>query len=162
MPSCQSRRGDPNPGRRLERSRFAGEPLEFDAVIECFPPPVFREENPRYGGWLEFTLGEACLVRHCEGKLHLLLTSVPVPPFSSGLLTVAGVGIADFRIIVAKGVFGPLGAFGEDCPTAIWANTPGLTSADLTRFPYAKRRRPMEPFEEVVSLNMEQALERTF
>ncbi len=124
-----------------------GEPLEFEAVVESFPPPRFREETPRHGGWLEFTLGPACCVRSRSGNLVCLLTSRAVPPFSPGLLTAAGVRGEAFDIIVAKGVHGPLGAFGALCPTAVWANTPGVTCADLSRFPYARRPRPMEPFE---------------
>ena len=52
-----------------------------------------------------------------------------------------------FRVLVAKGVNAPIAAYREVCPHHIRVNTPGSTCADLTRFDFHHRRRPMFPFE---------------
>jgi len=44
-------------------------------------------------------------------------------------------------------VHSPRAAFEPIAAQLIWAATPGCTSADLSTFSYAHRRRPMYPFE---------------
>jgi microcystin degradation protein MlrC len=68
-------------------------------------------------------------------------------PFSLGQLTSCGIDPKQFDVIVAKGVHAPVAAYEEVCPTMIRANTPGVTTADMTRLPFHQRRRPLFPFE---------------
>ena len=51
------------------------------------------------------------------------------------------------KILVAKGVVAPRGAYQPIAARIILVNTPGATSADLSQFDYARRRRPLFPFE---------------
>jgi microcystin degradation protein MlrC len=62
-------------------------------------------------------------------------------------LTSAGLDPLHIKIIVAKGVHSPRGAFEPIAAELIQLNTPGCTSADLSTLHYEARRRPMFPFE---------------
>jgi microcystin degradation protein MlrC len=48
---------------------------------------------------------------------------------------------------VAKGVHAPVAAYAEVCRDFLRVNTPGVTTADLSRLEYRHRRRPLHPFE---------------
>jgi microcystin degradation protein MlrC len=49
--------------------------------------------------------------------------------------------------VVAKGVVSPRPAYASIAAEMILVDTPGVTSADLSSFPYRRRRRPLYPFE---------------
>ena len=62
--------------------------------------------------------------------------------------TVALAAIAEqIAALVAKGVHAPVAAYAEVCRGFIRVNTPGVTTADLSRLQYHHRRRPLHPFE---------------
>jgi len=63
------------------------------------------------------------------------------------ILTSIGLDPIKVKIIVAKGVHSPRGAFEPIAAELIQLNTPGCTSADLSTLHYRLRRRPMFPFE---------------
>jgi microcystin degradation protein MlrC len=44
-------------------------------------------------------------------------------------------------------VHAPVAAYSEVCPSFIRVNTPGVTTADLSRLMYRHRRRPLFPWE---------------
>jgi len=48
---------------------------------------------------------------------------------------------------VAKGVVSPRPAYAPIAAEIVLVDTPGVTSADLRRFDYRRRRRPLYPFE---------------
>jgi microcystin degradation protein MlrC len=54
----------------------------------------------------------------------------------------------EFKIVVAKGVMSPRPAYEPIAAELILVNSPGTTSADLSTFHYAHRRKPLYPFEE--------------
>jgi microcystin degradation protein MlrC len=68
-------------------------------------------------------------------------------PFSLAQLTSCGLNPAAFQIVVAKGVNAPIAAYAKVCRTFIRVDTPGFTTADMTKLDYRCRRRPMFPFE---------------
>ena len=68
-------------------------------------------------------------------------------PFSLEQIRHTGLDPAAFRLLVAKGVHAPLGAYAEVCPSFVRVDTPGVTTADLSRLDYRRRRRPLFPFE---------------
>ena len=49
--------------------------------------------------------------------------------------------------LIAKGVHSPRPTVEPVAEAMHWVATPGVTSADLSTFAYAHRRRPMYPFE---------------
>jgi microcystin degradation protein MlrC len=75
------------------------------------------------------------------------LTSRPMGNTSRAELTSVGLDPLSLKVIVAKGVHSPRGAFEPIAAEMIQLNTPGCTSADLSTLSYKLRRRPMFPFE---------------
>ena len=58
-----------------------------------------------------------------------------------------GIEPTDHHILIAKGVHSPRPTVEPVAEAMHWVATPGVTSADLSTFAYAHRRRPMYPFE---------------
>lgn len=106
----------------------------------------FQETAPRHGGQMQFDMGKTVILRSSEG-LTIMLNTRRTPPFSLHQLTAFGLQPEAFGWIVAKGVNAPIAAYREVCPTYIQVDSPGVTSADMTRFPFRNRRHPLFPFE---------------
>jgi microcystin degradation protein MlrC len=70
-----------------------------------------------------------------------------MPPFSLRQLTTFGVDPAAFHVVVAKGVNAPVAAYQPVCRQLMQVDTPGCTTADMTKLEFRHRRRPMFPFE---------------
>lgn len=108
----------------------------------------WRETQVRHGGASGGAMGPCAVVRSSPGgALTLLLTSRRTPPFSLQPLLSSGVNPWEFNVLVAKGVHAPVAAYREVCRHFVRVNTPGSTDADMRRLPFARRRRPMFPFE---------------
>ena len=101
----------------------------------------------RHGGIVAFDQGRTAVVTTDSG-LTLLLNSTRTAPFSLKQLTSAGLDPSAFRILVAKGVHAPVAAYAPVCKHLIRVDTPGVTAADVNRFTYRNRRKPMFPFED--------------
>jgi microcystin degradation protein MlrC len=123
-----------------------GPPVVDTYTVRRLTDGRFREAEARHGGFTEFDQGRTALLEGDSG-LTLVVTSRRVPPFSLGQLTSAGVEPAALRVVAAKGVHAPLAAYRPVCRSFLRVDTPGVTTADLTRLPYRHRRRPMFPFE---------------
>jgi microcystin degradation protein MlrC len=122
-----------------------GPPLVGSFTVASLHDGVFEEREVRHGGVRHFDQGRTAVV---EGRgLTVMLTSRRAAPFSLAQLTAFGIAPARFRALVVKGVHAPVAAYAPVCPTLIRVNTSGITSADLTRFNYHQRRRPLYPFE---------------
>jgi microcystin degradation protein MlrC len=123
-----------------------GEPLELDVTVRGLFDGKFTESNPRHGGITSFDQGSTAVVES-DGGLTLLLTTNRMVPFSLNQITSCGLDPVRFRVLVAKGVHAPAAAYAPVCKHLIRVDTPGVTSADLSRLTYRHRRRPMFPFE---------------
>ena len=82
----------------------------------------------------------------------VILTSKTAMPLSIKQLTRSALDPAAFAAIVAKGVHSPKATYRPYVRTMVLVDTPGPTSADLKRFTYHHRRRPMLPFEAEAAL----------
>jgi microcystin degradation protein MlrC len=142
------------PGARLRLSMggkvddLHGPPLEADVVVVSLHEGHFTESEIRHGGMTSFYMGPTAVVRLDTG-LTISLTSRRTVPVSLGVVTAVGLNPADFRILVAKGVHAPVAAYAPVCSALIRVDTPGATAADMRRFTYRHRRKPMYPFEEI-------------
>ncbi len=123
-----------------------GGPLEAEFVVVGCYDGKFKEPDARHGGFTDFDQGRSAVVRTDAG-LTLMLTSRRMVPFSMKQLTSCQLDPASFRILVAKGVHAPVAAYREVCKSFIRVDTPGVTTADIRRLNYRRRRRPMFPFE---------------
>ena len=123
-----------------------GKPLEADVIVRGLFDGKFQETQPRHGGFLNFDQGPTAVVE-TPGGLTIVLTTRRMVPFSIKQLTSCNLDPATFRILVAKGVHAPVAAYAPVSKHLIRVDTPGVTSADLSRLNFRHRRRPMFPFE---------------
>jgi microcystin degradation protein MlrC len=123
-----------------------GKPLVARLHVRGLYDGSFSESQPRHGGRVHYDMGPT-VVGVLEGGQTVMLTSRRVTPFSLQQLTSCGINPEQFQMIVAKGVHAPVAAYQPVCRTMLRVNTPGVTTADMTRLAYNRRRRPMFPFE---------------
>jgi microcystin degradation protein MlrC len=128
--------------------RLHGEPLSATVRVRGFYDGRFSESQPRHGGKTHYDMGPTVVVELDSGPT-VMLTSRRTAPFSLAQLTSCNIDPRDYQVIVAKGVHAPLAAYAPACPTLLRVNTPGVTTADMTRLTYQHRRRPLFPFEPI-------------
>ena len=107
----------------------------------------FEEPAPTHGGFRHFDAGDTAVVATAHGDCIILISKRLMP---ASIRQVTGLGIEprDFRLIVAKGVHSPRPAYEPIASRVVMVDTPGVTSADLRRFDYSARPRPLFPFEQ--------------
>ena len=123
-----------------------GPPFEAEFRVRGLYDGKFSETEPRHGGFLHFDQGPTALVETAHG-LTIMLTSRRMVPFSIKQLTSCNLDPTRFRILVAKGVHAPVAAYAPVSKHLIRVDTPGVTTADMSRLDYRHRRRPMFPLE---------------
>lgn len=123
-----------------------GPPVEATATVLALHDGTFDATGPVHAGWSHFEAGPSAAVRLDTGQTVIVTTEV-VLPFSVDQLTTLGLAPADFAAIVAKGVHSPLAGYGPHVADIVRVDTPGITAANLHRFSYLNRRRPLYPFE---------------
>lgn len=107
----------------------------------------FKELTPKHGGFVNYDMGASAIVKTVNGQT-VMLTSLRTVPFSLQQLLAYDLQPDSFDFIVAKGVNAPIAAYKDVCKHLCKVDTPGDTSADMTRFVFNNRRTPLFPFEE--------------
>jgi microcystin degradation protein MlrC len=144
-----------NSGRKIslliggKTDELHGQPYAAEVTMKAIADGVFKELQPRHGGQVNFNMGRIAIVETDKGTT-IMLTSLRIAPFSLNQLTSFGIRPADYDVIVAKGVHAPIAAYKPVCKSFIQVNTDGITQADLTRFSFQNRRKPLYPFEESI------------
>jgi microcystin degradation protein MlrC len=122
-------------------------PLEIHGVVRSLHDGKFKEPEVRHSGFTQYDMGRTAVV-DAENGLTVMLTSIPVMPFSLRQLTCCGLDPKMFQLIVAKGVHAPTAAYGPVCKKMIRVNTAGVSTVNMRTLPFKKRRRPLFPFEQ--------------
>ena len=130
----------------LRAAPCCGDPLVGEFTVVSLHAGKFHETKARHGGWTDFDMGRTAVVRSERG-MTVMLTTHRTAPFSLEQLRSCDLDPSAFRILVAKGVNAPIAAYQEVCEHFLRVNTPGVTTADMTRLTFHHRRRPMFPFE---------------
>lgn len=130
--------------------RLHGDTYRVEVEIKAVADGVFKEDQPRHGGQVNYNMGRIAIVETAQ-RTTIMLTSLRIVPFSLNQLTTFGIHPQDFDVIVAKGVHAPMAAYANACKAFVRVNTEGITQADVTRLPFVNRRKPLYPFE--VSMN---------
>ncbi len=125
---------------------LSGQPLIAQFDVLGLYDGHFSEVGTTHGGFTSFDQGPSAVLL-AESGLTLLVTSRRMVPFSLAQLRSCGLEPANYHILVAKGVNAPIAAYREVCRTFIRVDTPGVTTADMTRLNFANRRLPLFPFE---------------
>lgn len=119
----------------------------------------FKELTPKHGGFVNYDMGSSAIVKTANGQT-VMLTSKRTVPFSLQQLLAHDLNPEDFDFIVAKGVNAPIAAYKDVCKHLIKVDTPGETSADMTRFEFKRRRVPLFPFETPERTNFNEVADR--
>ncbi|GAB3420916.1 M81 family metallopeptidase [Flindersiella endophytica] len=126
-------------GARTDPS--VGPPLETAGTVRGLSLGRYEDSGATHAGQRHFDSGRTAVVSLDEGQT-VVLTSRVVMPSALAQVTSLGLDPLSFRAIVAKGVHSPLAAYGPIAREVLFVDTPGVTSADLRRFPYRKARLP--------------------
>ncbi|MBL7735918.1 MAG: M81 family metallopeptidase [Chitinophagaceae bacterium] len=132
----------------LISDKRANMPYNISVQLKRLGDGRFNESNPRHGGQANFDMGKIAIVSTRKGNT-IMLTSLRISPFSLKQLTAFGVDPSLYDVVIAKGVNAPIAAYSPVCPTILQVDTPGITQADMTKFSFKNRRKPLYPFEEI-------------
>ncbi len=136
-----SETGEMPAGLMIGESRYTVHPESF-RLIEG----KFEELTPKHGGFVHYDMGPSVILKTVTGQT-VMLTSMRTVPFSLQQLLAFDLAPESFNFIVAKGVNAPIAAYKDVCKHLVKVDTPGDTSADMTRFEFHNRRKPLFPFE---------------
>jgi microcystin degradation protein MlrC len=123
-----------------------GLPVEVTGHVRVISDGRFEEPTPTHGGFRFFD-GGTTVVLDTSDEHTLLLTSRLVGNTSIQQMYASGVRPETYQVVVAKGVVSPRPAYEPIASEIVLVNTPGVTTSDLARFDYQRRRRPLYPFE---------------
>ncbi len=124
----------------------AGPPLTVTGTVRFMDSGRYEDAGPTHSGERYFDAGPTAVL-DLDGGQTIVVTSRALTAGSAAQLTSSGLDPAAFSVIVAKGVHSPLASYGPFATEIILVDTPGVTAANLRRFTYRHRRRPLFPFE---------------
>jgi microcystin degradation protein MlrC len=123
-----------------------GRPVAVSGTVRVISDGRFEEPTPTHGGYRFFD-GGTTVVLETTDQHTLVLTSRLVGNTSIQQMYALGIRPETFQVVVAKGVVSPRPAYAPIAAEIVLVDTPGVTTADLRRFDYRRRRRPLYPFE---------------
>jgi microcystin degradation protein MlrC len=124
-----------------------GPPLDVTALVQAIGDGVFTNLGPMgYGGTTR--LGRTATLA-IDG-VRVLVCERPVQASDPGLFHAAGIDPTACRIVVVKSAVHFRAAFAPLAGAIVEVEAGGLSSSDLTRFPYRRLRRPIAPLDEGV------------
>jgi microcystin degradation protein MlrC len=124
--------------------RLHGDPVAIAGRVRLLCDGQWVHEGPENAG-VPVDMGPTAVLR-CGG-VNLVLTSRKSMPGDQQQLKSVGIDPDRQHIIVVKAAVRWRGGYGQIAKHAIYADTPGLGSVDLRRFPYRHIRRPIFPLE---------------
>ena len=124
--------------------RLHGEPVAVAGRVRLLCDGQWVHEGPENAG-LPVDMGPTAVLR-CGG-VNLVLTSHKCMPGDQQQLKSVGIDPTRQKIIVVKAAVRWRGGYGAIAKHAVYADTPGLGSVDLRRFPYQHIRRPIFPLD---------------
>jgi microcystin degradation protein MlrC len=123
-----------------------GEPVPVRGRVRLIAEGRFEDPRPTHGGARYYNQGRTAVLE-TEDEHTLVLTSRRVGNTSIEQMYSVGVDPTRYQVVVAKGVVSPRPAYEPVAAEIVLVNTPGVTTSDLSFFPYQHRRRPLFPFE---------------
>ncbi len=124
-----------------------GRPVEVTGYVRAITDGKFEEPKPTHGGFRFFDYGPSAALDTTDGYTLVLHTERGIGNMSRQQYYFMGIFPEQYRTIVCKGTVSPRAAYEPIAREIIAANTPGVTSADMSSFNYVNRRKPLYPFE---------------
>ena len=127
--------------------KLHGDPIEVTGYVRAITDGKFEEPKPIHGGWRFFDYGLTVQLDTKEGYTLALHTDRGIGNMSRQQYYFMGISPERYKTVICKGTVSPRAAYEPIAREIIMANTPGVTSADMSSFKYAHRRKPLYPFE---------------
>ena len=124
-----------------------GKPVEVTGYVRVITDGKFEEPKPIHGGFRFFDYGPSVALDTTDGYTLVLHTERGIGNMSRQQYYFMGIFPEQYRTIVCKGTVSPRAAYEPIAREIITADTPGVTSANMSSFDYAHRRKPLYPFE---------------
>lgn len=124
-----------------------GQPVEVTGHVRAITDGKFEEPTPIHGGWRFFDYGPSVALETADGFTIVLHTERGVGNMSRQQYYFMGIFPENYRTVICKGTVSPRAAYEPIAQEIIMADTPGVTSADMSSFNYKCRRKPLYPFE---------------
>ncbi|MCL4296096.1 MAG: M81 family metallopeptidase [Anaerolineae bacterium] len=130
--------------------RWHGAPLTVTGTVQALSDGTFQCELPdnHFAAFFGQTIhmGRTAWLR--VAGVNIILTERKIPPFDLAQLRHIGVSPEGQKIIVVKSAVAYRAAYLPIAAGVIELDTPGLCSANLSRFPYRHLPRPIFPLDE--------------
>lgn len=123
-----------------------GRPVPVEGTVAVLHHGRFEDPGPTHGGMRNFDAGPTAVLC-CDAGPTIVLHGHAMMNTSLEEYRSVGIDPTRFQVIIAKGVNAPRFAYVPIAAELIQVDTPGVTSADLRRFSYRNRPRPLFPFE---------------
>jgi microcystin degradation protein MlrC len=123
-----------------------GPPLPVKGRVRLLSDGRFKNLGPMNAG-AETRMGPTAVLV-CDG-VELIVTSNRVQALDAGMFLSQGIEPRRKRLLVLKSSVHYRGAFEPLASRVVEVDTPGLSNADLTRYPYRHVRRPIFPLDAV-------------
>lgn len=124
-----------------------GKPIAVVGTVKAIDDGPYEETRPTHGGFRFYDDGLRARFDTVDG-MTILLTSRRSGNTAREQMYSIGIKPEEYRVVIAKGVSSPRPAYQPIAAEIIIANSPGVTSADLSTFTFENRRVPLYPFEE--------------
>lgn len=121
-----------------------GPPVALDGRVEFCDHVVYRRDRDYFRGQI-IDLG--LVARIAVGNVHVILTSERLMPFDTMHLRSVGLEPETLGIIVMKCASNWSVAFGDIASDAIYVDTPGVCSSNLSNIPYTKLEGAFYPLD---------------
>jgi microcystin degradation protein MlrC len=127
--------------------RLHGEPVEVTGHVRAITDGKFEEQNPIHGGFRFFDYGLSVALDTEDGHTIMLHTARGIGNMSREQYYFMGIFPEKYQVIICKGTVSPRAAYEPIAREIIMADSPGVTSANMSSFLYKHRRKPLYPFE---------------
>lgn len=121
-----------------------GAPIDAEAYVKCLTDGRFTQQSPM-GRGAPVNLGP--MARLVVGGVDVLVSSVRSQTLDPEVFLLHGIDVARYRIVALKSSQHFRAGFESVAARIITADAPGLTTLDLTTFPYRRLVRPVWPLD---------------
>lgn len=125
---------------------FHGAPLEIEGYVKCLSDGKFVLTTPQgRGSWVD--LGR--MARLVVGGIDILVASVRNQVLDPEVFLLHGIDVTRYRFVGVKSSAHFRGGFEPVAKAIVTADSPGLTTLDVTHFPRRRTPRPIWPLDHI-------------
>ena len=122
-------------------------PVEIRGYVRVITDGKFEESGAVHGGMRFWDYGPSVALDTEDGYTIVLHTVRGVGNMSRQQYYYMGIFPEKYKVVICKGTVSPRAAYEPIAREIIVADSPGVTSANMSSFSYQHRRKPLYPFE---------------